>query len=64
MSVDEAGYNAAREQHALASGSGAFANYIVGQSVYGDMLHALVNTGQLDDSGVDYDPYTLSLIHI
>ncbi|MBP8949574.1 MAG: alanine--tRNA ligase, partial [Candidatus Promineofilum sp.] len=58
MSVDEAGYTAAREQHALASGSGAFANYIVGQSVYGDMLHALVNTGQLDDSGVDYDPYT------
>jgi alanyl-tRNA synthetase len=22
------------------------------------MLHALVNTGQLDESGVDYDPYT------
>ncbi len=58
MTVDEAGYTAAREQHALASGSGAFANYIVGQSVHGDMLHALVNSGQLDDSGVDYDPYT------
>ena len=58
MTVDEAGYTAAREQHALASGSGAFANYVVGQSVYGDMLHSLVNTGQLDDSGVDYDPYT------
>jgi len=58
MSVDEDGYTAAREQHALASGSGAFANYVVGQSVYGDMLHSLVNTGQLDDSGVDYDPYT------
>jgi alanyl-tRNA synthetase len=58
MTVDEAGYTAAREQHALASGSGAFANYIVGQSVYGDMLHTLVNTGQLEESGVDYDPYT------
>ncbi|WP_374685859.1 alanine--tRNA ligase [Promineifilum sp.] len=58
MTVDEAGYTAAREQHALASGSGAFANYVVGQSVYGDMLHSLVNTGQLDESGVDYDPYT------
>ena len=58
MGVDEAGYTAAREQHALASGSCAFANYVVGQSVYGDMLHSLVNTGQLDDSGVDYDPYT------
>jgi alanyl-tRNA synthetase len=30
MTVDEAGYTAAREQHALASGSGAFANYVVG----------------------------------
>ena len=58
MTVDEAGYTAAREQHAIASGSGAFANYVVGQSVYGDMLHSLVNTGQLDESGVDYDPYT------
>ncbi len=58
MTVDEAGYTAAREQHALASGSGAFANYVVGQSVYGDMLHALVNSGQLDEGGVDYDPYS------
>jgi alanyl-tRNA synthetase len=58
MTVDEAGYTAAREQHALASGSGAFANYVVGQSVYGDLLHALVNSGQLDEGGVDYDPYS------
>ncbi len=58
MTVDEDGYAAAREQHAIASGSGAFANYVVGQSVYGDTLHSLVNTGQLDESGVDYDPYT------
>ncbi|MCL4803001.1 MAG: alanine--tRNA ligase [Anaerolineae bacterium] len=58
MAVDEEGYNAAREAHALASGSGAFAGYEVGQSIYGDMLLSLVSTGRLDESGVDYDPYT------
>ena len=58
MTVDEEGYNAAREAHALASGSGAFAGYEVGQSVYGDLLLSLVSTGRLDESGVDYDPYT------
>ena len=58
MTVDEEGYAAAREQHALASGSGAFANYQIGQSVYGDLLLSLVSSGQLDEDGVDYDPYS------
>ena len=58
MTVDEKGYNAAREAHALASGSGAFANYIVGANVYSDVLRALIDSGELDESGVDYDPYT------
>ena len=58
MTVDEEGYAAAREQHALASGSGAFANYQIGQSVYGDLLLSLVSSGQLDEEGVDYDPYS------
>jgi alanyl-tRNA synthetase len=58
MTVDEAGFNAAREKHALASGSGAFANYEVGQNVYLDLLRALIDSGRLDESGVDYDPYT------
>ena len=57
MTVDEDGYAAAREQHALASGSGAFGGYQVGQSVYGDLMLSLLSTGQLDDEGVDYDPY-------
>jgi alanyl-tRNA synthetase len=58
MTVDEAGYAAARAEHALASGSGAFAAYETGQSVYGDLLHYLVEGGRLDASGVDYDPYS------
>jgi alanyl-tRNA synthetase len=58
MTVDEAGFNAAREKHALASGSGAFANYEVGQNVYLDLLRALIDSGRLDESGVDYDPYS------
>ena len=58
MTVDEAGYNAAREQHAQASGSGAFAGYEVGQNVYTDLLLSLITTGRLDEGGVDHDPYT------
>ena len=58
MTVDEDGYNAAREAHALASGSGAFANYVVGANVYTDLLRALIDNGYLEESGVDYDPYS------
>lgn len=58
MGVDEAGYNAAREQHALASGSGAFGQYETGGNVYADTLRDLVSSGQLAVDGVDYDPYT------
>lgn len=58
MTVDEAGFNAAREKHALASGSGAFAGYEVGQNVYSDLLRSLIDSGRLDETGVDYDPYT------
>ncbi len=57
MTVDEEGYNAAREAHAIASGSGAFANYVVGADVYSDLFRALVESGDLDETGVDYDPY-------
>ncbi len=57
MTVDEAGYNAAREAHALASGSGAFSGYVVGANVYTDLLRALIDNGYLEESGVDYDPY-------
>ncbi|HRO89449.1 MAG TPA: alanine--tRNA ligase, partial [Promineifilum sp.] len=58
MTVDEDGYNAAREAHALASGSGAFTSYVVGANVYTDLLRALIENGYLEGSGVDYDPYS------
>jgi len=58
MTVDEDGYNAAREAHALASGSGAFTGYVVGANVYTDLLRALIENGYLEGSGVDYDPYS------
>lgn len=58
MMVDEAGFNAARAQHALASGSGAFGAYQTGSDIYSELLQSLVQTGRLDATGVDYDPYT------
>jgi alanyl-tRNA synthetase len=58
MAVDEAGFNAAREKHALASGSGAFAGYEVGQSVYADLMNVLIDKGDLERTGIDYDPYS------
>ena len=56
LTVDEAGYTAARKAHALASGSGAFGKYEADNTVYGDLLAAVINDGKLE-SGVDYDPY-------
>jgi len=57
FTVDEAGYTEARRLHAVASGSGAFDQYQTGNSVYGDLLHDLHESGQLE-GGVDHDPYT------
>jgi len=57
FTVDEAGYNAAREAHALASGAGAFGQYQTGANVYADLLAELVQSGRLGADGVDYDPY-------
>ncbi len=56
FTVDEAGYTEARRLHAIASGSGAFDQYETGSSVYGDLLHALHESGQME-GGVDHDPY-------
>lgn len=58
ISVDETGYDAARAAHAAASGAGAFGQYESGSSAYTDVLAELVQSGRLDSSGVDYDPYT------
>lgn len=57
FTIDEAGYVQAREAHALASGSGAFKGYERGSDIYGDLLVELVEAGQLEESGVEYDPY-------
>ena len=55
VTVDEAGYKAARRQHAIDSGSGAFKEYEQESGVYGRLLAQLVESG-LED-GVEYDPY-------
>jgi alanyl-tRNA synthetase len=55
--VDEAGFLAAREAHAVASGAGAFGQYESG-GVYTELWSELVGRGHLDSSGVDYDPYS------
>ncbi len=62
MQVDEAGYIAAREQHALTSGTGAFGKYATGKNVYSDLLAELVDSGKLDSYGVDYDPYAAASV--
>ncbi len=56
FSIDEAGYTQARQAHALASGSGAFGSYETDNSVYGDLMAALVDEAKLE-GGVEYDPY-------
>lgn len=58
FSVDEDGFRAARAQHALASGSGAFDRYVTEAGVYDKLFADLVESGQLPDSGVEYDPYS------
>ena len=56
FTVDEAGYTAAREAHAAASGKGAFGEYEADSGIYGRLLQSLQSSGQLED-GVEYDPY-------
>ncbi|MFO7539874.1 MAG: alanine--tRNA ligase [Chloroflexota bacterium] len=57
FTVDEEGFKQAREAHALASGAGAFGEYEAGRNPYADLLHDLVESGQLE-GGVEYDPYS------
>ncbi len=57
FTVDEPGFKAAREAHALASGAGAFGDYEAGRNPYADFLHELMQNGRLE-SGVEYDPYS------
>ncbi|MBE7528836.1 MAG: alanine--tRNA ligase [Chloroflexi bacterium] len=55
VTVDEAGYVAAREAHARASGSGAFKGYAQDAGVYGRLLTQLIASGL--EEGVEYNPY-------
>ena len=57
FTVDEAGFAAAREAHAIASGKGAFGQYDISEQLYGAALDALIENGTLGPDGVTYDPY-------
>jgi alanyl-tRNA synthetase len=56
--VDEEGFRMAREEHAVASGSGAFDRYETEAGVYDRLLSQLVDEGKLPPSGVHHDPYS------
>jgi alanyl-tRNA synthetase len=58
FNVDEDGFRAAQEAHAIASGAGAFKTYDAGEKVYSELLEALIEAGRLPATGVDYDPYS------
>ncbi|MFZ5819622.1 MAG: alanine--tRNA ligase [Chloroflexota bacterium] len=58
--VDEAGFNAAKEEHAKASGGGKAMGALGGEDseYFADILKELQAKGKLGQRGVDYDPYT------
>ncbi len=55
--VDEEAFKKAREEHAAASGSGAFERYATEAGIYERLLADLTEAGDLSASGVEYDPY-------
>jgi alanyl-tRNA synthetase len=57
FTVDVAGFEEAKQKHALASGAGAFGQYDTAESVYAGLLASLIRQGRLDATGVDLDPY-------
>jgi alanyl-tRNA synthetase len=59
LSVDEAGFRAAMEEHRLASGAGQAMGELGGEmaSVYADILKDLQKAKKLTKKGVKYDPY-------
>ncbi len=57
LTVDEAGYKAAREEHAQRSGSGAFKAYETEATVYSTLFNDLVAEGKLGTEGVKQEQY-------
>ena len=60
LDVDEAGFNAAKEQHSKASGGGKAMGKLGGEDAefFAGILKGLQASGKLGESGVEYDPYT------
>ena len=59
LDVDEAGFNAAKEEHSLASGGGKAMGKLGGEDseFFAGILKDLQSSGKLGPSGVEYDPY-------
>lgn len=60
LDVDEAGFNEAKEAHALASGGGKAMGKLGGEDAefYANILKDLQSKKKLGKDGVEYDPYT------
>ncbi len=60
LEVDEAGFNAAKDAHSLASGGGKAMGKLGGEDAefYADILKDLQKHRKLGEHGVEYDPYT------
>lgn len=60
LDVDEAGFNAAKEEHAKASGGGKAMGKLGGEDAefFAGILKDLQSAGKLAAGGVEYDPYT------
>jgi len=59
LDVDEAGFNAAKEEHSLASGGGKAIGKLGGEDAefFAGIFKKLQQDGKLAQSGVEYDPY-------
>ncbi len=60
LDVDEAGYNAAREEHSRASGAGRAMGALGGEDAefFAGILRDLQTQGKVGEQGVEHDPYT------
>jgi alanyl-tRNA synthetase len=60
LEVDEAGFNAARNEHSKASGGGKAIGKMGGEDAefFAGILKDLQEKNKLDEHGVEYDPYT------